>query len=367
MRFIRIVAVVVFVACGSLAWGQRENFPPAPATKPPPPASELPAAKAPPAGPALSAGSTGSYAAPYPTPWNMYPAPGTASPETPANVAQRASCVVQIDGGGVDLPPTAYGPYGHSMAYEVGRGGCFDAAMAATLVSSTALSDPVVQTSLKQKPGLVGRQVLIVATPCGNGNRFVRLEVSLKKAEKPWPNDAANTFLAALVDRLRTAAEQSQKAENAVYAARLAVVTAQLAAAKARSSEIGASVRSVREALERTGEFYNEPANALRNLRLQKRQVEMALDPLKARLAALEDEFVPAFEGKVRLAENILSTLQAAKSADAQLVAAAKTALAEATEKLATARAMAPSSSEARIFAPKSLASGPASPSRSRV
>ena len=215
MRFTEIVAVVVVVALGSFARGQST--------------------------PVL---------------------PTVTSPEMPADVQQQASCVLQIDGG-TAIPTAQYsaGPYG------VGSAG-FDAATAALLLSSTAMSEPVVRAALAEKSVLVGRQVLIAATP--SGIRFLRLEVSLKKAEKPWPSDAANKLLGAMVDRLRAAAEQSQETESKSLEARLAPLAEQLAAAKARRDALVQSLQCVQDAAAQlAGNYGTDPTFSLQSLRAQ--------------------------------------------------------------------------------------------------
>jgi hypothetical protein len=255
----------------------------------------------------------------------------------PADVEQRASCVIQIDGDNVSFSP---------MSYRVAQGPRFDAMTAAWLLSSTALGEPAVETSLEQKPGLLGRQVLVAAAP--SGNRFLRLEVSLKKAEKPWPSGAANRLLPALVDRLRAAAKESQKAENAALAVRLAAVTEQLAAAKARKQEIDESLQGVRDVLGYQGDYYGaDSTGVLRRVKLEKARIESELVRLKARLAVVEDQPTAGYEAKVKAAEKALAkVIDDAKrgQAAAEAIEEAATNLADAKEKLATARAQAASS-----------------------
>ena len=79
----------------------------------------------------------------------------------------------------------------------------------------------------------------------------------------------------------------------------------------------------------------------------------MQLAPLKARLAALEDESVDACEAKAALAEKALAKLKERNKrgkAAVELIADAEARLAEAREKLATARAMAPSLQESAAY-----------------
>jgi hypothetical protein len=276
-------------------------------------------------------------------PGSCYWFAGGVSPETPPDIQQRASCVIQIDGDGADY-----------RGYEAG-GARFDAAMVALLVSSTAMSEPVVQTVLKQNPGLVGRQVLIAAVPAGN--RFVRLEVSLKKVAERWPNDAANSLLSALVDRLRTAAGDSQKAESKVRQAQLANLAEQLASVKKRRDEIGESLRSVRDALGQTGEFFGDPTVTVHNLQSQKRQADMELARLKSRLAAMEDqdqqEAVGAWEAAVKSQEarlSLLKEMSKSGTANAGKIAEQESKLAEAKSQLLTARAQSLTSRRSRGY-----------------
>ena len=234
------------------------------------------------------------------------------------------------------------------MPYEAGHGARFDAATAAMLASSTAVSEPAVQTSLKQKPVSGGP----TSAHCrGAFRQSVRASGSLaEEGREALAEQRANAILGALVDRLRVAAEESRKAENAAGAARLAALGQQLAAAKARSNEIGRALRSVRDALENGG----DPTYAIPNLRSQKRQLGVQLAPLKARLAALEDESVDACEAKAALAEKALAKLKERNKrgkAAVELIADAER-LAEAREKLATARAMAPSLQNRPLITP---------------
>ncbi|MEN6451594.1 MAG: hypothetical protein ABFC96_13965 [Thermoguttaceae bacterium] len=255
---------------------------------------------------------------------------GGFSPEMPADVEQRASCIVQIDGVGAGLP---------SFSYESRQGPRFDPATVSGLLSSTVLSEPVVQATLKLKPGAVGRQVLIAAAPSG---RFLRLEVCLKKAEKPWPDDAANRLLVALVERVRVAAKESKKAEDAARMSRLVAMKEELAALQTRRQEVGESLQSVRAVLGQ--ENWGDVTGAVRTLKMQKTQLEAELANLKTQLATMESDAVTLGDAEVKSAEKTLAKLTRGVKrgeADVDAVADAATKLAEAKAKLAAAKAAA--------------------------
>jgi hypothetical protein len=267
------------------------------------------------------------------------------SAEMPADVQQRVSCVIQIDSERSAVP------------YEFGQAR-FDANMVAMLVSSTAFSEPAAQAELKLPAGQLGRQVLVNGV--ASGNRFVRLEVSLKKGNKAWPADAANRLLRALVARVRAAAEQSARAESSDREQRLMTANEQLRQAKGRCAEIGRSLRAINDVLGQNGEFYNynDPSYMLRNLRQQKRQTESELARLKSRLAALEPEksqsdAVSAWEAAVKSQDERLTLLR--EMAKAGKIGEDKIAdqiarLAEAKGELATARANALAPARSRRY-----------------
>ena len=213
-------------------------------------------------------------------------APPSGSADTPSDVQQRASCVIQVDGDEPDLQPMGFH---QPMGFNVARGARLDASAAAMLLSSTALSEPAVEAVLKQKPGLVGRQVLIVATL--SGNRFLRLEVSLKQAEKPWAADAANTLMLALVDRLRAAAKQSQQADSAALQIRLGAASRELDDAQARRQHLAELLADVDDALDSpAGYGYagggrmgpgTDPTVVIRQTKMERARIEADLVRLK--------------------------------------------------------------------------------------
>lgn len=257
-------------------------------------------------------------------------------PETPADIQQRASCVIQVDGGLMDLSASHVSG---AVICKAGLGSRFDATTAALLLSTTALSEPVVQSVFDQKPGLVGQQVLIATK--SSDSRFVLLEVSLKKAEKPWPDNAANLLLDALVKQLRTAAEESQKAEKAVLVSRLAVINKKLDASEKRYKEICDSRKRVEAALGPKIGYVRDPISIIKNVKRKISSLESQLEQSKTRLAKLEFEPYAQYESDVKSAEKTLSQLtENAKhgKATSEEITDAATKLVKAKERLAAAR-----------------------------
>lgn len=324
MRYTQVLVAAALLSCVSVAVGKEPN---------------TAAAKA----AAIAAGSTtvgvpaGNSAARPNFPTNGFPPTacpnpiaGTVAVENPANVEQRASCLIQIDGLGTEYP---------QIGYEGGRGSRFDAQALSFLASTTALSEPAVQASLKRKAGLVGRQVFIAAMP--TGNRFVRLEVSLKKGDTNWADGDADSVLAALTERLLAAAKESRNAENAALAEKLASAKEQLNESKSRLQEIEDTLAAVHDAMGGSGFQYGDPGHVVQNLRMQVEQMESEIDRQKARLATVTDEPLIGAEAEVKAAEKKLAKLtQEAKngSVSAEAIAEAANALADAKEKVADAR-----------------------------
>jgi len=321
MRYMKYVGISVLISCGILVLGQAAAV----HSAPPPDVPPVPSA-------ALSAPHAGFAV------------------EMPGDIQHRASCVIQIDSSGTAYSSSIHMP-GRSDYIAVGRGSRFDAAMAAWLLGTTTLTEPAAQAVLDQKPGTVGRQVFIAAE--AYGERFVRLEVALKKSDKPWPDNAADKLLGDLVERLRGAANESQKAEKAAITARLKTLAEQLAAAEARCKEIGESRRSVEAILGADGGYGGDSLSILRNLRSQVRSAETELAQLKARLESLENGPLEHHEKKVKAAEEKLAkVMESVKegTATTEQVAEAAAELARAKETLAASRASSSSSERNRIL-----------------
>ena len=164
----------------------------------------------------------------------------------------------------------------------------------------------------------------------------------LKKGEKPYAGDAASKLVAALVERLRVALDESTQAENKVQAARAASLQESIDGVKKRLAEVGESLKSVRDLIGQAGDSAGDPSYQINNLRTQKRNSENELTRQKSDLAAMMPEggsdAVTAWEAAVKSQEERLTMLQNMQPkgpTDAKEIADQKARLAETQAQLA--------------------------------
>lgn len=245
--------------------------------------------------------------------------------ETPPDVEQQASCVVQVNAASA-------------------LSGRSDINSVPMLLSSTSLCNPVIRKTLDLPAGSLGKLVFITAQMCG-GN-MVRIDVSLKKTDKPYAPGAADALLAALTDRLRAALQQSAQADAKTSNAQLQSIADALDASRKKLAEISDSNRETRELISTSGSPYEDPQSVIQNLRSQKRQIESELSRLKARQAALEPEkgaqdavtaWEAAIDGQTMAVARAEALLKEGKGDLAKLTEA-QTKLAQAKSQLAAAR-----------------------------
>jgi hypothetical protein len=254
----------------------------------------------------------------------LYPGrPGLPeTPELPADIEQRASCLLQIDNV--------------ASAYGVRN----DATTISLLLSSTAFSEPVIEKMLKLPAGALGRQVIISTSTASP--RMLRVEVALRKGEKHYDSGAAASLLKGLLERLTVALEQSAEAEAKAQQAQLKEITSSMESVKKRLAVVSLSLKKVREATS-SAMAYEDPTMTLQNLRSQRRQAEQEISRMEGQLAARQPAGDPiaAWEAAVAAQSAAVASLetqvkegkvQAAKLAEAQAN------LADARTKLAAAR-----------------------------
>lgn len=248
----------------------------------------------------------------------------------PANVAQQASCVLQIDAD------TAYAnPYG---GYA---GPAIDAATVAGLIHST----PVLDAAVKKAaffPGAVRNWrewVVVNAEP--TSQRFVRVEVSLLKGHPAElaggdEDDFAGKLLTALTERLRATVKESVEGQRDHYAKRQAAMEKEVEQARQKFAAARDRLRKARAATGTlTSQYGSDPRSALAGLKNQKQSVEQQLNANRARLKALEPAATPLITELTQVVDLREKQLDELKASDN----AAKDALAAAARKLSEARA----------------------------
>ncbi len=194
-------------------------------------------------------------------------------PFAPGDVAQRASCVLQIDS---------------STGRESGQPAGIDPNTVVGLLNSSAVIDAAVRQVLKLDPERQRQSVALTAH--ATGPRFAHVEVWLRKGGDLKP-DAADALMKAAVERLRAAVAESVRVQQRSYDQRRAALEAELTDARAKLAENQRKVREYGRVTATMGMGgFGDVSGALGNLLQQRHQAEAELSRLRARLKAIEPE-----------------------------------------------------------------------------
>jgi predicted nucleic acid-binding Zn-ribbon protein len=192
----------------------------------------------------------------------------------PADIAQQASCVVQIDSD------FSGNPYGY-------QGGASDNQTAAGLLSSTLLVDSAVARIPDAKLQDHRSQIQVQAFP--TGVQFVRLNVILTKGDSDLQPDAAAQLLKAVCESLKSAFDESIQASNAAAQARVDSAQKQIDSAKSQLKDIHQQVQQANDALNSNGgRYYGDIDNTINNLKQQKSSMDSELARYTAQLSQLD-------------------------------------------------------------------------------
>lgn len=257
-------------------------------------------------------------------------------PFEPGEVAQRASCVLQVDAPTVREPGQAAG---------------IDPNTVVGLLNSSAVINAAAGDILKLDPAEQRQSVALTAY--ATGPRFAHVEVWLKKGPNLAP-DAADALMRAAVERLRSAVGESVDVQRRSHDLRRASLEKELADARARMSANQKKIREYRQTAAAIGvSGYSDPMGALANLRQQRQQNETELARLRARLKAVEpgaaSPLTAELEEIVRLRQQQLAETRKRveqKAASKQEVTEAELKVAEAKAQLAAQQRAAATSGE---------------------
>lgn len=264
-------------------------------------------------------------------PYVVYPQWPTT--DVPSNeVAQRYSCVIRIDTEATN----SNGGFAGSIN---------DPQSAAALLTSTALIDPAVKSTLHIMPQ--HRQDSAVVNVYPVGQRLARVEVILRDIPgQTYSEDAAAKLTNALVERLKAAYAESSAAARQAAAGREAPLQKQIESIKARIEELRTKQHEVRGKASNSHMVYNggDPSFELNNLRSQKKSAESELARNRARLETLDPSSGPLaaqWNDVVNLRQKQVNELQKAvdeKKAQPADLQEAEAKLADAKTQLAQLR-----------------------------
>jgi hypothetical protein len=248
--------------------------------------------------------------------------------EDPANIAQQASCVLQID---IAAPMNDWRA---------------DPNTAASLLSTTILQDAAAKKALGLNVAQRQKLVNIVGYPAGD--RCVRLDVYLRKGDVQYTPDAANKLMSTATDLLRSALQQSIDAQKKAAAEQMAAmlkdqdsIKQQLADVRKKLSDDRDQVSSVMPNAFGSSDI----GSMIQNLRSQKRNIERELTRMRNQLKNVEppttSPLAAEWQSVVDLRQSQLDQLKKAVQAGKALPADVKeqeAKLAEAKAQLAEAK-----------------------------
>lgn len=250
--------------------------------------------------------------------------------ENPSNIAQQASCVVQISGG-EDL-------------YQQQRN---DAGTAAALLASSLVQDRAAREALNLDPQQ--RQAALSMGAFPSGDRTAMLIVVLRKTDTTYPPDSANKVMRAAVDALRNALAQQYAVQNHALTEQIDAQQASLAKLQSQEAALRQQLSDARKKTQDFSAGYNgyDVSNIESNLRSQRRNIMQELLRYRAQLAALRPTSAPAqseWADVVAIREQRVADLRKqveAGQAEASTLSDEQAKLAEAKAKLADAKSSA--------------------------
>ena len=221
---------------------------------------------------------------PQPWPPGRYPGPQGVSVRVvpPEEVAQQASCVLQIEAD------AAYNPYGGSTA-------AIDARTAASVLRST----PVLEAAVKQAGGDGGGrriQEWLVVNAVPTGQRFLDVEVILLKGDpgNELDDQRAAKILSSLCKALEGALRESADGQLGHAERRRAKVEQEVDAARKRLNDVRAKLRQYRNETAALGQHGGGDVRyTLNNLRTQRQNYEQQLAGNRSRLKQLQPSTSP--------------------------------------------------------------------------
>jgi len=263
-----------------------------------------------------------------------YPVVGgvTVRAVAPEDVAQQATCVVQLDAD------PATGPYGPGTA--------MDARTAASILHST----PVVEGALKKLLGdqapAARQQDWLVVNAVPTGQRFLELEVIFLKTDRGPEAGAggASRLLSALCESAEAALRESADAQRQQASKRREKTAKELADARQRLADVRVKQRKYRAETASVSLNGGDLRYAANNLRNQRQQYEQQLASHRARLKAIEPSSSPLlaeWRGVLELREKQLDDLKEQASAGKvgrDVVAAQERKVAEAKSQVESSR-----------------------------
>jgi len=196
------------------------------------------------------------------------------APITDAEVAQQASCLIQVEGG-----TDANDDGSRQNIYPV-----------AALANTTALLDPLAKEVLNLSPEQRRDLIRVAAAPLQP--RFVSVEVVLKKSDQNYAPDAAQRFLARLCDSIKASLEESISVRAKSLANRRAKLMKDLEGFKAKQETLREKIRTARS---KTSSNYNygDRQSSIQNVKQQIQQSETELNRLRNRLKAIDPSSAP--------------------------------------------------------------------------
>jgi predicted nucleic acid-binding Zn-ribbon protein len=259
-----------------------------------------------------------------------YYGPYEGTVENPADVAQRASCVLQIDG---------------DQDLMNGNGSRMDPTTVASIANSTALTVPAVDAILDMP--VEQRRQRVIVNAYATGARFLRLEVLIRKGDAAVKPTAAEDVLARIIERTKAAVAQSSDATGKQIAARTQELNQRITATQKQLAAVHAQIRQYRDQNAGFGNNYGDPRDNIANIQRQRQSAESELMRNVARLKALQPDttaktaLVSEWEQVVSLQQQQLDALRAKVASGqgkASDVSDQEVKLAEAKAQLATAK-----------------------------
>ena len=318
----RLTAVAAALSLGlpiAAAAAAQEAAQTKPASQPVPSSASPPASTRP-------AASTTLVPSDFGAPPSRYVGPGNVTVRSvpPEDVADQATCVIQIESDG---------PAGVGAAP-------LDARTAASILRSTPVLEAAAEKALGGlRHGRLNDAVVVNVIP--TGPTFLEVEVILLKGEAVNGLDEGRAagLLSALCETLEAALRESTEGQRKAAEKRRVRAEQEVAAAKQRLADLRAKLRQYRAATAGVSPF-GDPRHALQNMRNQRDQYEQQLASHRTRLRMIEPTAAPLlaeWAGVAELRQKQLDEVKAqaaAGKATAEQVAAHERRLNEARAQL---------------------------------